>query len=97
MRHGRRDANHQAVVAQYRALGCSWADTADLGLGLPDGWVGCAGVTDPVEVKSDGGALTSRQETFIAAWRGSHPRIVRGESDVIEHVADMRRRARGVR
>lgn len=94
MKHGRRDANHQAIVAAYRMLGCSWADTADLGLGLPDGFVGCAGVTDPVECKVEHGTLTPRQETFIAAWRGSAPRIVRNQDDVVNHVADMRHRAR---
>jgi hypothetical protein len=94
MKHGRRDGNHQTIVALYRALGCSWADTADLGLGLPDGFVGCAGITDPVECKSENGKLEPMQETFMATWRGSRPWIVRGDADVIEHVSDMRRRAR---
>jgi len=94
MRHGRRDTTHAPRVADYRALGCTFADTADLGLGLPDGFVGCTGITDPVEFKSEGGTLEPAQKTFIAAWRGSKPQVIVTLEDVIAHVADMRRRAR---
>lgn len=96
MKHGRRDLNHQEVVKWYRDLGCFVADTADLGLGLPDLFVGAAGVTDPVEVKTEDGKLTPLQQTFVQAWRGSAVAIVRTQEDVINHVTNMRRRARGV-
>jgi hypothetical protein len=96
MKHGRRDGNHQAVVRWYRDLGCYVADTADLGLGLPDLFVGAAGVTDAVEVKSEDGKLTPLQQTFVQAWRGSAVAIVRTQNDVINHVTNMRRRAREV-
>jgi hypothetical protein len=94
MKYGRRDATHADRVADYRALGCSFADTADMGMGLPDGFAGCTGVTDPVEFKSEGGQLKPRQRTFMDSWRGSAPRIVITQEDVIQHVHDMRRRAR---
>lgn len=96
MKYGRRDANHQQVIGWYRELGCSVADCADLGLGLPDLFVGAAGVTDPVEVKTADGRLTPMQQTFVQAWRGSVTRIVRDQDEVIAHVADMRRRARSI-
>lgn len=94
MKHGRRDSTHADIVGWYRDLGCYVACTADLGLGLPDAFIGCAGVTDPCEFKSEDGELTSLQKTFIAAWRGSPVAIVRTQSDVIEHVTRMRKRAR---
>lgn len=94
MKHGRRDSNHQDVVKWYRELGCYVADCADLGLGLPDLFVGAAGITDPVEVKAPDGELTPLQKTFVGAWRGSQVAIVRTQDDVISHVASMRKRAR---
>lgn len=93
-RAARRDQNHTQVVAWYRELGCYVADTANLGLGLPDLFVGCAGITDPVEVKSEDGTLTPLQQHFIASWRGSAVRVVRSHLDVTSHVGDMRKRAR---
>lgn len=93
-KHGRRDSNHQTVIKLYRSAGCSVADTADLGLGLPDLFVGAAGVTDPVEVKSANGDLEPDQETFIASWRGSKVVVVRTDDDVLNHIFDMRRRAK---
>lgn len=96
MTYRRRDANHQQIVAWYRSLGCYVADTADLGLGLPDAFVGVAGISDPVEFKSEDGKLTGAQETFIQAWRGSRVWIVRTFDDVVAHNGDMRRRARRV-
>lgn len=93
-RYGKRDANHGDVVGWYRDLGCAVAETHDAGLGVPDLFVGAAGITDPVEVKTEEGGLEKSQETFIASWRGSRVAIVRTQADVIAHVHDMRRRAR---
>lgn len=84
------------MVKCYRDLGCYVADTANLGLGLPDLFVGCAGVTDPVEVKSDNGTLTPLQQVFVRDWRGSNVRVVSSQADVIAHVAEMRKRARNL-
>jgi hypothetical protein len=95
MKHGRRDADHQQIVAWYRELHCGVADTADLGLGLPDLFVSAAGVCDAVEVKSADGELTAAQKVFVQSWR-SRVWIVRTLDDVVAHNADMRRRARRV-
>lgn len=93
-RYGKRDANHAQVVRWYRDLGCSVAETHDAGLGVPDLFVGCVGVTDPVEIKTEDGKLLPSQETFVLAWRGSTTRIVRSLAEVVAHVTDMRRRVR---
>lgn len=90
----RRDANHEQVADWYRALGCTVADTHKAGLGVPDLFIGCVGITDPVEVKTEDGRLLPSQETFISLWRGSPVAVVRTQTDVIEHVTQMRRRAR---
>jgi len=93
-RYPKPDANHAAVAQWYRDLGCSVADTSGAGLGVPDLFVGCVGLCDPVEVKTEEGRLLLSQETFIAKWRGSPVRLVRTQTDVIEHVTDMRKRGR---
>lgn len=93
-RYGNPDSNHHDVIGWYRELGCFVCDTKDVGFGFPDLVVGAAGVTDVVEIKSGEGRLRSSQELFISAWRGSAVRIVRTQGDVLEHVTDMRRRAR---
>lgn len=93
-RYANRDANHADVVRWYRQLGCSVAETQDAGLGVPDLFVGCVGITDPVEIKTADGKLKPSQQTFILAWRGSTTRIVRTQDEVAEHVQDMRRRTR---
>lgn len=94
MKHGRRDANHQDVVKWYRQLGCTVVDCADMALGHPDLLIGCAGVTGLAEVKTEDGALTPAQQTFLANWRGGEVAIVTTQDDVIEHVQRMRKRAR---
>lgn len=87
------DANHAQVVQWYRDLGCSVADCAAAGLGVPDLFIGAAGVCDPVEIKTDDGKLRPSQELFISMWRGSAVRVVRTQGDVIEHVTELRRRS----
>ncbi len=91
---GKPDQNHGQVKEWYRSLGCSIADTKEAGMGVPDLFVGCAGISDPVEVKTATGSLESSQATFIASWRGSKVWIVTTLDDVVKHVADMRSRVR---
>lgn len=93
-RYGKPDANHGQVKDWYRELGCAVADTKDAGLGVPDLFIGCAGITDPVEVKTEDGDLLPSQRTFIAGWRGSTVAVVRTQDDVIRHVQSMRKRVR---
>jgi hypothetical protein len=92
-RDARRDSNHADAVGWYRELGCAVADTANLGMGLPDLFVSAAGVCDAVEVKSEKGELTPLQKNFIACWRAK-VWIVRTHLDVVSHVGHMRKRAR---
>ena len=70
MKHGRRDANHQEIVAALRAAGASVLDLADLGHGAPDLLVGYAGREWLVEVKTETGELTPDQVRFIQLWHG---------------------------
>jgi len=93
----KKDANHNEVAGWYRALGCTFAETHTAGLGVPDGFAGCGGITDPVEIKTSEGRLLASQTQFIATWRGSKVWVVRTLDDVIAHVKDMRKRARGDR
>lgn len=86
----RRDANHHVIVAAYEKLFCSVIDTSMVGFGFPDLVIGCAGITELVEVKTEEGGLESSQERFVRDWRGSKVRIVRSESDVADHVTTIR-------
>jgi hypothetical protein len=90
----RKDANHDELAAVYLSLGCSCEDASALGSGFPDAVVGCAGVTDLVEFKTEDGKLEPAQETFVARWRGSYVWLVRSQADVIAHVNHMRKRAK---
>lgn len=94
----KRDLNSRSLVACYLAMGCTWADLSAVGAGIPDGAVGCQGVTDLVEIKNPEGknVITPNQVEWHRAWRGSSVRVVRTLADVEGHVADMRRRARGI-
>jgi len=93
-RYAKRDANHSEVASWYRDLGCAVAETPDAGLGVPDLFIGCAGITDPVEVKTPEGDLLPSQKTFIESWRGSKVWVIRTFDEVAAHVQNMRRRAR---
>lgn len=97
-RAARRDGNSAAIIAAYLAHGCTWADLAAVGAGVPDGAVGVAGVTDLCEIKNPAGRnrVGANQQDWHRTWRGSCVWIVRTLADVQEHVADMRRRARAV-
>jgi hypothetical protein len=90
MKHGRRDANHQEVKDAFTALGCSVADTADVGNGFPDLVVGIAGVTTLVEVKTPEGTHTPEQERFYSEWRGSHY-TVRSREQAVDLVQSVRK------
>lgn len=90
MKHGRRDANHQEIKDTFASLGCSVADTADVGNGFPDLVVGIAGVTTLVEVKTPDGSHTPEQVRFYGEWRGSHY-TVRSREQAIELVQWVRK------
>jgi len=81
MRHGRRDSTHGAVRRTLRDLGCSVADTADLGSDFPDLVVGLRGRDYLVEAKSAKGELSDGQATFAQTWRGAKPVVLRSAQE----------------
>jgi hypothetical protein len=90
------DANHHAVISWYQQMFCSVADCAASGWrtpGCPDLFVGCCGITEPVEIKTEEGELTASQQRFIDEWRGSKVRLVRSIGDVAKHVIEIRAKA----
>lgn len=89
---GLKDANHDELVADYRATGCSVFETNGVGFGFPDLVIGCSGRTELVELKSDEGDLNPGQRAFVRDWRGSKVRIVRTRDDVLDHVRWIRAR-----
>jgi hypothetical protein len=91
---GKRDANQSPLTGWYEALGCIVVDLGDVGSGVPDLMVGCAGVTGLAEVKVPGEDLRPSQITFNDRWRGSAPWKISTQDDVIAHVAFMRKQAR---
>lgn len=94
-----RDANHAAIVAVLRSVGCSVLDLSAVGMGCPDLLVARPGHgTILVEVKADAvnerkdgykrtgrGALLDSQRRFIASWRGTVA-VVRTEQEALEAV-----------
>lgn len=93
---GKRDENQSPIVGWYEQLGCSVQDLGDIGHGCPDLLIGCAGIDGFAEVKVPGEDLRSSQVTFNAKWRGGRPWKVSTQTDVIDHVAWLRKRARRI-
>jgi len=91
---GKRDANHAELARVYESLGCSVVDTYMVGGGFGDMVIGCVGVTEIAEAKTDEGDLSAAQVSFAMRWRGSKIRVVRTQEDVIAHVKEIRKRIR---
>ena len=70
----RKDANHQAILAAFRALGCTVLDISDLPCGA-DAVVGRSGISNVIEIK-DGSKppsarkLTDSEKTMRETWKG---------------------------
>lgn len=96
-RRGRKDGNHDAVVAAFRAAGASIADMHACGVpGFPDIAIGVSGGTHLVEIKDPStrygrAGLSSNQTGFSAEWRGSPVFIVTSELEAIALVNNLRR------
>jgi hypothetical protein len=91
-RFSRKDANHEEIVVAYEALYCSVVDLHTVGGGCPDILVGCGGISELVEIKTQDGDLEPNQVTFAKHWRGNPVRIVRNDADVESHVKKIRGR-----
>jgi hypothetical protein len=88
------DLNHALIRGALRQMGCSVRDVFMVGKDYPDLHVGVCGIDQLVEVKSDGGALSTGQEKFHRDWRGAKPRVIRTVKEAALLVADMGQRAR---
>lgn len=86
---GSRDANHEEVARWYEDLYCSVVDVSTVP-GYVDLNIGCSGLTEIVEVKTDDGELSISNKAFAKTWRGSKIVIARTQNDVLEHVQRMR-------
>lgn len=92
-KHGRRDANHTAVVEAVRGIGASVLILADVGDGCPDLLVGFRGVNLLLEVKDgrkppSARKLTPDEQKFFRDWRGT-VYIVFGAEDAVNVVNQM--------
>jgi hypothetical protein len=98
----RKDRSHDEVVATFRALGCSVAEThlppVD---GFPDTLVGCVGLNHLVEIKSDSSygkrGLNDNQSAFARDWRGGRVHLCRNRDEAAALVQNWRRQAGGSR
>lgn len=94
---GRKDDNHDQIVARFRALGCTVLELVRSGIpGFPDLVVGCIGRTHLVEVKNLNTAygragLNSNQTTFARDWRGEKPFAVTSEDEAIVLIQNWRK------
>lgn len=74
-RRGKVDANHAAIVAHLKALGCSVQSLASVGGGVPDLLVGRRGVNVLIELKDGSKSpserrLTPDQVEWHRRWAG---------------------------
>ena len=76
MRHGKRDANHGAVLQELRSLGWFVEDTANVGPnaipGFPDAIAVGFGVTLFCEIKDGWEPLTDAERAFQERFRGEY-------------------------
>lgn len=84
----RKDANHDAIVDEYRKQRCAVVSLARVGNGCPDLLVLGYGRLALVEVKLPKAPLKPCQEAFHRVWP---VRVVRSREDVIAHVAALSR------
>jgi hypothetical protein len=66
----KRDANHKEISDAFENLGATVQDTAMIGNGFPDIVIGYLGYNIPVEIKTENGKLSKKQEDWFANWRG---------------------------
>ena len=91
-RAARTDANHKEIIAAFRKLGCTVADTSRLGGGFPDLVVGHADQVLLVEVKDgtlppSARKLTPDEEKFADEWGDSY--VIVTDLDDVEGIVSM--------
>ena len=79
------DRNQAGIVAALRDAYCSVLPMHRLGQGAPDLAVGYRGETFFLEVKTDKGKLTPREQEFMEGWRG-HYAIVRTPEEALRAI-----------
>jgi len=96
MRARRTDDNQSALVATFRALGCSVWITSGLGQGAPDlviakggrkGWMCCVEVKNP-EMPPSKRVLTDDEQKWLDEWNGPYA-IVEKPEQALQLVEDM--------
>ena len=82
----KRDANEPIIFDTLRSFGLSVYP-----IDLPaDALVGYGGRTYLVEVKTEGGTLTTAQEKFLETWRGDHT-ILRSRKAAVDWARKVRK------
>lgn len=95
-RGGKKDANHDLIVAVFERQGCRVVDMHFMGGGFPDLLVSYGNlVLRPVEIKNPKGnygkaGLNKNQRVWAAAWKGGME-VVYSEEDAIRVAAKLRR------
>ena len=82
------DANQAEIVAALRDAGASVLVLSRVGQGCADLAAGVRGETFFLEVKTDKGKLTPREQEFMDGWRG-HYAIVRTPEEALKAIGVM--------
>ena len=83
------DANQAEIVAALRDAGASVLVLSRVGQGCADLAAGVRGETFFLEVKTDAGKLTPREQEFMDEWRG-HYAIVRTPEEALRAIGLMK-------
>jgi hypothetical protein len=79
------DANQAEIVQALRDVYCSVLLLHRVGQGCPDIAVGYQGSVYFLEIKTDKGKLTPREQEFMDGWRG-HYAIVRTPDEALRAI-----------
>ena len=96
--YGRKDGNHNRIVAAFEKAGASWFDTSHIA-GALDGVLGVNGIDQRVEIKNPDAErgkaaslkLTVEEEKTFAEWRGRPPVVITTVEEAIALVNQLRK------
>jgi hypothetical protein len=97
IRRGKKDGNHDAIVARLESLGCTVAQMHACGVpGFPDVAVGAIGQTRLVEIKDPTtrygrAGLNANQSVFARDWRGGQVYVITSPDEAAAFVQQWRR------